>query len=243
MVSSAYRYSSSTAFRNSALISALNLAVHRCGFSSLIVIDQVDAEIAVHRLVAQDVLVLLGGAGHLVLPAEREDLREPDVEEEAFHQAGEDDQRLEQLLVVLRRAGVEVGIHDRVDERDQELVLVADRRDLVVGVEDLAFVQTERLDDVLIGVRVDRFFESLAQQELTALGRRDVPVGAEHDVVGGERIGGHEEAEVALDDAALVFGKSRSDPSTSRCRATCSLLAASSGWRRSRGTSPTPTCT
>src|SRR3546814_19476814 len=27
-------------------------------------VDQVDAEVAVHRLVAQDVLVLLGGAGH-----------------------------------------------------------------------------------------------------------------------------------------------------------------------------------
>jgi hypothetical protein len=79
--------------------------------------------------------------------------------------------------------------------------------DLVVGVEDLAFVEAERLDDVLVGVGVDRFFEGLAQQELPALGRRDVAVGAQHDVVGGQRIGGDEEAEVALDDAALVFGQ------------------------------------
>jgi hypothetical protein len=49
--------------------------------------------------------------------------------------------------------------------------------------------------------------KGLAQQELAALGRRDVAVGAQHDVVGGQRVGGDEEAEVALDDAALVFGQ------------------------------------
>jgi hypothetical protein len=94
-----------------------------------------------------------------------------------------------------------------VDERDQELVLVADRLDFVVGVEDFAFVQAQRLDDVLVGVGVDGFFKGLAQQELAALGRRDVAVGAQHDVVGGQRVGGDEEAQVALDDAALVFGQ------------------------------------
>jgi hypothetical protein len=122
-------------------------------------VDQVDAEVAVHGLVAQDVLVLLGGAGHLVLAAQRQDLREADVEEQAFHQAGEHDQALEQALVVLGRAGAEVGVHDRLDEGDQELVLVADRLDFVVGVEDLAFVQAQRFDDVLVGVGVDGFFE------------------------------------------------------------------------------------
>jgi hypothetical protein len=104
-------------------------------------VDEVDAEIAVHRLVAQDVLVLLGGAGHLVLAAQREDLREADVEEQPLHQAGEDDQALQQLLVGFRRAGLERRVGQHVDERDQELVLGADRRDLVVGVEDLALVE------------------------------------------------------------------------------------------------------
>ncbi len=77
----------------------------------------------------------------------------------------------------------------------------------MIRVEDFALVETERLDDVLVRVRVDRLFERLAQQELAALGRRDVAIGAEHDVVGGERVGRDEEAEVALDDAALVFGQ------------------------------------
>ena len=93
--------------------------------------------------------------------------------------------------------------------------------DFVVRVEDLALVQAERLDDVLVRVRVDRFLERLAQQELAALGRGDVAIGAQHDVVGGERIGGHEEAEVALDDAALVFGQAVRVFPESRCRATC----------------------
>ena len=83
-------------------------------------VDQVDAEIAVHGLIAQDVLVLLGGTGHLVLAAERKDLREADIEEQTFHQAGEDDQAAQQLLVVFHRAGLEGRIGEDVDERHQE---------------------------------------------------------------------------------------------------------------------------
>ncbi|KAF5292948.1 hypothetical protein FQR65_LT20177 [Abscondita terminalis] len=124
--------------------------------------DQVDAEVAVHGLVAQDVLVLLGGAGHLVLAAQRQDLREAHVEEQALHQAGENDQRLEQGLVGLEGAGLERRVHDRLDEGDQEFVLVADGGDFEIGVEDLAFVQAQRLHDVLVGVGVMSLLE-LAQ--------------------------------------------------------------------------------
>ena len=77
----------------------------------------------------------------------------------------------------------------------------------MVHVEDFAFVQAQAFDDVLVGVGVDGLFERLAQQVLAAFRRGDVAVGAEHDVVGGEGVGGDEEAEVALDDAALVFGQ------------------------------------
>ena len=110
-------------------------------------------------------------------------------------------------LVGLRRAGLEVGIGQHVDERDQEVVLVLDRLDLVVRVEDLGLVEAQALGDVLVGVRVDRLLERLAQQVLPALGRGDVAIRAEHDVVGGERVGGDEEAQVALDDQALVVGQ------------------------------------
>ena len=55
-------------------------------------VDQVDAEVAVHGLVAQDVLVLLGGTGHLVLAAQSQNLREADIEEQAFHEASKHDE-------------------------------------------------------------------------------------------------------------------------------------------------------
>jgi len=96
-----------------------------------------------------------GGPGHLVLTPERQDLGKADVEEHAFHEAGEHDQAAQQRLVVLRGAGDERGVGQRVDERHQELVLLADRRDLMVGVEHLALVEIEALDDVLVGVGVD----------------------------------------------------------------------------------------
>lgn len=170
-------------------------------------VDQVDAEVTVHRLVAQDVLVLLGGAGHLVLAAQGQNLHEAHIEEHAFHDAGEHDQALQELLVRSRGAGLEVRVGQRVDEGDEEIVLVADRLDLVIGVEDFGFIQTQAFHDVLVGVGVDRFFEGLAQQELAAFRRGDVAVGAQHDVVGGQRVGRDEETEVALDQTALVFGQ------------------------------------
>ncbi len=77
----------------------------------------------------------------------------------------------------------------------------------MIGVEDLALVQPQALHNVLIGVGVDRLFESLTQQKLAALWCGDVAVGAEHDVVGGQRVGGHKETQVALDDQALVLGQ------------------------------------
>ena len=46
----------------------------------------------------------------------------------------------------------------------------------MVGVEDLTLVQAERLDDVLVGMGVDRLLEGLAQQVLAALRRADVAI-------------------------------------------------------------------
>jgi hypothetical protein len=72
-------------------------------------------------------------------------------------------------------------------------------------VKDFLIVRAQWLDGVLVSVRVDRFFERLAQQVLAAFRGRDVAIGAQHDVVGSERIGGDKEAQVALDQAALIF--------------------------------------
>ena len=64
------------------------------GVLELDLIDQVDAEVAVHGFVAQDVLVLLGSAGHLILATQGQNLGKAHVEEQAFHEAGEHDERL-----------------------------------------------------------------------------------------------------------------------------------------------------
>ena len=57
-------------------------------------VDQVDAKVAVHGFVAQDVLVLLGSACHLVLTAQRQNLGKAYVEKQAFHEACEHDEGL-----------------------------------------------------------------------------------------------------------------------------------------------------
>jgi len=175
------------------------------GVLELDLVDQVDAEVAVHGFVAQDVLVLLGSTGHLVLTAQSQNLGEAYIEEQTFHEASKHDERLQKRLICFLSARFEVRVHDGVNERNQELVFVADGLNFVVRVEDFAFVQAQRLSDVLVGVGVNGFFKGLAQQELAALRRRDVAVGAQSDVVGSQRVGCHKEAQVALDQAALVF--------------------------------------
>ena len=75
-------------------------------------VDHVDAEVQVHGLVAQDVLELLGGAGHLVAAAHGEDLGEAAVEEDAFEYAVVGDEVLQELLVGLRGAGLEGRVGD-----------------------------------------------------------------------------------------------------------------------------------
>src|SRR5690242_9470302 len=170
-------------------------------------INQVDAEIAMHRLVTQDVLILLCGAGHLVLPPQRQNLGETDVEEQSLHHAGEYDEAAQQLLVGLKRAGPKGRVGQDVDERDEKLVLVPDARDLVVGVEDLAFVQAQALDDVLVSVGMYGLFERLAQEILATLRRGDVAVGTQDDIVRRKRVRRDEETQVALDQAPLVVGQ------------------------------------
>ena len=170
-------------------------------------VDHVDAEVQVHGFVAQDVLELLGGAGHLVAAAHGEDLGEAAVEEDAFQDAVVGDEVAQEFFVRLDGAGLEGRIGDGAGVLEAPGGLLRDARDLVVHVEDLAFIHAQRFDAVLVGVGVDRLFEGLAQDVLAALGVGDQAVHGQHEVVGDQAVGGGEEAEVALDDAALVLGE------------------------------------
>lgn len=46
-------------------------------------------------------------------------------------------------------------------------------------------------------------WRAVKSQVLATFRRRDVAAGVQHGVVGGQRVGGHEIAQVALDDAAV----------------------------------------
>ena len=77
----------------------------------------------------------------------------------------------------------------------------------VVQVKDFALVELQAFDDVLEGVRVYGFLEGLAQEILAALGVGEVSIDREQDVIGDQRFAGGEEAEAALDHAALVVAE------------------------------------
>src|SRR5690606_26513882 len=106
-------------------------------------VDQVDTEIAVHGFITQDVLILFCSTHHFVLTTKCENLCKADIEEQAFHQTCEYDQGTQQFLIVFQCTGLEFRISQRLDKRDQELILVANRSDFVISVEDLPLVQTE----------------------------------------------------------------------------------------------------
>src|SRR3546814_9559321 len=95
-------------------------------WSSDVCSSDLDAEIAVHGFVAQDVHVLLGSTRHFVLTTQGKYLRKTNIKEQAFHQASENDQRFKQRLVGLRRAGFEVGIGNCIDEGDKEFIFCTD---------------------------------------------------------------------------------------------------------------------
>ena len=49
-----------------------------------------------------------------------------------------------------------------VDKRNQKLVFVSNRGDLVVGIKNFAFIEPERFDDVLVGMGMNGLFECLS---------------------------------------------------------------------------------
>ena len=103
-------------------------------------VDQINSKIAVHGLITQYVLVLLGGTNHFVLTTECQNLRKAYIEEQTLHQAGKNDQRLQQRLIGLRGPCVKVRVHDRIDVGDQKLIFVPNGLNLLVSTKDLALV-------------------------------------------------------------------------------------------------------
>lgn len=170
-------------------------------------VDEVDAEVEVDGLIAQDILELLADAGHAVLAVEAEDHDEAGVEENAFHDDVIADEVFEELLGTFKVIGGEIIGHNRRRQLHLKGVLLGDRRHFAVHVEDFLLVQAEAFDDVEEGVGVDGFFEGLAEKVLAAFGVGDVLKDSQHQVVADEGFGGGEEAEVAHDDEAFVVSQ------------------------------------
>src|SRR5260363_206048 len=68
----------------------------------------------------------------------------------------------------------------------------------MIGIKCFAFIQAKRFRNILIGMCMDGFFKSLAQKILAAFGRGDMAVGAEHNIVGRQRIRGHKKPRLRL---------------------------------------------
>ncbi len=75
-----------------------NSGVHRLGIFFFDAVDQIDAEVEVDRLVAQDVLELLADSCHFILPVEGEDHHKSAIEEDPFHDDVVADQVFKELL-------------------------------------------------------------------------------------------------------------------------------------------------
>lgn len=121
----------------------LHGGIPQVGVFDLDLVDHVDAEVQVHGLVTQDVLELLGDAGHLVAAAHGEDLGEAAVEEDAFQHAVVGDQVAQQLLVRFDRAGVEGRVGDGAGVLEAPGGLFRDAGYFVVHVEDFAFIHAQ----------------------------------------------------------------------------------------------------
>ena len=126
-------------------------------------IDHVDTEVHVHGLVAQDVLELLGGTGHLVASAHGQNLGEAAVKEDAFQDAVISDQVLQQGFVCVDGARGEAWIVDFLGVLQCPRRFLCDGWHFVIHVEDLAFIHAQGLNAVLVCVGVNGFFECLAQ--------------------------------------------------------------------------------
>ena len=81
-------------------------------------VDHINAEIEVHRLISQNVLELLGDPGHLVAPSHRQDLGETAVEENTFCYRIEANQIAQQLLVGFGGSRCKVGIREAMSMAD-----------------------------------------------------------------------------------------------------------------------------
>lgn len=122
-------------------------------------VDYVYTKVQVHGFVAQNVLELLGDAGHFVAAAHGQDLAEATVEEDAFGNYIEGHQVAQQFLIGFWGAGGEGGVAQGLGVLKAPGGFVGHAGQLAVHVENFAFVHAQGFNAVLVGVGVDCLFE------------------------------------------------------------------------------------
>ena len=91
----------------------LHLGIPQMRVFDFDLVDHIDTDVQVHRLIPQDVLELFGHAGHFVAAAHGQNLGEAAVKEDAFQDAVVRHQITQQLFISLNGAGFELRIGDR----------------------------------------------------------------------------------------------------------------------------------
>src|SRR5271168_4706302 len=95
-------------------------------------IDEIDAEVEVDRLIAQNVLKLLADSRHFILTKEGEDHHKSAIEEYPFHDDVIADQVLQEFLCTFRSARRKIWLENVSSQMHLKGVFRMDRIDLVV---------------------------------------------------------------------------------------------------------------
>ena len=90
--------------------------------------------------------------------------------------------------------------------RESPLGLTGNGGYLTVHIEDFTFIHSQCLYNVLVGMGVQSFFESLPQQILSTFRVGDMTVDSQHQIVRNQRIRRRKEPQVAHYDSSFVFG-------------------------------------
>src|SRR5438093_1134410 len=114
------------------------------GVLCLDAIDKINAEVQVNRLVTQDVLELFADAGHAVLPVKRKHHHEAAVKEDSFHDDVEANKVFDKSLHPSNRVSAEDGLKNVACQLHLEGVLVANRINLVIHIEEFYIVESQR---------------------------------------------------------------------------------------------------
>ena len=155
--------------------------------------DEVDSELEVERLVANNPVHERSEVTQQVSLTERQGDHESGVEPDAFHDDRVRNEVADEVLLALGGGDVEASFGHALDELDFELFLGGDCRVIDVLRVDFFTVHGERLEDVLEAHAVVRLFPHLLGEVKVRLGCVEVRVDAKRQCLVDDQFRGVEE--------------------------------------------------